>query len=69
MTKYYVLNENTLIYSQEGTTLYGVLAGKIQLGGHDWLNGPISVGRLDVLRAATLEDFEYFRVDPKGHIA
>tara|TARA_R110002124_G_scaffold128157_2_gene288536 strand:- start:14910 stop:15119 length:210 start_codon:yes stop_codon:yes gene_type:complete len=68
MTTYHVLNEHTLCYKQEGSTVYGVLAGKPQLGGHDWKNGSISVSRLDDLRDATLEDFEFFRVRPNGHI-
>jgi hypothetical protein len=66
---HYVLNEHTLCYSQVGTSFYGVLAGKPQLGGHDWKNGPISVVSTDTLRPATLEDFEFYRVCPKGHIA
>lgn len=67
--KYFVLNEHTLCYSQEGSSLLGVLAGKPQLGGHDWLNGPINVSVSDTLRAATLQDFEYFRVSSTGHIS
>jgi hypothetical protein len=69
MTSYHVLNENTLCYLQEGSTLFGVLAGKPQLGGHDWLNGPVAVTGSDNLRSATLADFETFRVSPTGHIA
>lgn len=69
MTSYHVLNENTLCYLQEGSSLYGVLAGKPQLGGHDWINGPVAVSSLDVLRPATLEDFDFYRVSPAGHIA
>lgn len=65
---YYVLNENTLCYSQVGTALLGVLADKPQLGGHDWKNGPVVAGGSDKIRPATLEDFEWFRVSPKGHL-
>lgn len=68
-TTYYVLNGHTLCYLQPGMTFYGVLAGKPGLGGHDWKNGPISVTESDTLRPATLEDFAFFRVSPKGHIA
>lgn len=46
-----------------------ILASKPQLGGHDWINGPVSVGPADMLRPATLDDFDFFRVDPTGHIA
>ncbi len=69
MTSYHVLNENTLCYLQDGSSLYGVLAGKPQLGGHNWINGPVAVSNLDKLRPATLEDFDFYRVCPKGHIA
>ena len=44
--------------------VFGVLAGKLQLGGHDWISGPVSIAKNDVLRSATLEDFAFFRVDP-----
>ncbi|OSO51462.1 hypothetical protein BV363_03017 [Pseudomonas syringae pv. actinidiae] len=69
MTSYHVLNENTLCYLQDGAGLYGVLAGKPQHGGHDWINGPVVVSSLDKLRPATLEDFNFYRVCPAGHIA
>lgn len=68
MTIYQILNENTLCYSLEGSSLLGVLAGKPQLGGHNWINGPVAVGCSDKLRQATLEDFDLYRVSPYGHI-
>lgn len=68
-TKYVVLNENTLCYRIDGQDYHlGVLAGSVIRGGHDWKNGPVAVGPLDTLRPATAEDFEFFRVDPKGHL-
>lgn len=69
MTTYHVLNEHTLCYLQEGSSVYGVLAGKPQLGGHNWINGAVSVSRVDKLRPATRDDFEVFRVCHKGHIS
>lgn len=69
MSKYVVKNENTLCYRQEGSELLGVLAGSVIRGGHDWKNGAVSVGPSDTLRPATLEDFDAYRVCPKGHIA
>ena len=69
-TKYIVLNENTLGYIfDDQPDVMGVLAGKPQLGGHDWFNGPVSMTTIDKTRVATLKDFEFFRVDPVGHIA
>ena len=67
---YHVLNENTLGYVVAALPRYfQVLAGKPQLGGHSWLVGPVAIGRLDALRSATAEDFEFFRVSATGHIA
>lgn len=67
--KYIVLNENTLGYvNSEQPGVMGVLAGKPQLGGHDWKNGTVNIGAADKTRAATIQDFEFFRVDPVGHI-
>lgn len=68
MDKYIVKNENTLCYRQEGTQFVGVLAGSVIRGGHNPLNGSIIIAPSDALRPATLEDFEFFRVCPKGHI-
>lgn len=69
MAKYVVKNENTLCYRQEGSSLLGVLAGSVLRGGHDWKNGPVAVLPTDTLRDATLKDFEFYRVCPKGHIS
>jgi hypothetical protein len=70
MTTYHVLNESTLVYAdprQPG--VLGVLAGKPQSGGHDWRDGPITATPSDTLRPATLADFDFYRVDPAGHVA
>lgn len=69
MSRYHVLNEHTLCYAIEGSPLLGVLAGKVVRGGYDCKNGPISPVPSDVLRQATVEDFNDYRVSPKGHIA
>jgi hypothetical protein len=68
--KYLVCNENTLCYRQDGVLgLLGVLAGKPQIGGRDWRSGSFAPAPSDKLRAATLADFDFFRVSPVGHIA
>lgn len=68
-TQYYVKDGHTLGYIDDRQpNSFGVLAGKPQLGGHDSLQGYVQVSRLDVLRPATLADFEFFRVSPKGHM-
>lgn len=67
--KYVVLNEHTLCYRIEGCpTQLGVLHGSVIRGGHSSLNGPVSFTASCSLRAATLEDFDFYRVSPKGHI-
>lgn len=58
--KYVVLNDNTLCHRQEGSEWLGVLAGNIH--GRDWRNGPALPGHRDVLKPATVEDFDRFRV-------
>lgn len=69
MSKYVVLNEHTLCYRIEGQPYHlGVLAGSVLRGGHDWKNGPVAFGPSDTLRPATREDFETYRVCPKGHL-
>lgn len=69
-TTYYVLNEHTLGFVFSVTpNSFEVLTGKPQLGGHDWKDGSVAIGRTDFLRAATLADFQYYRVNPTGHIA
>lgn len=64
--RYVVLNEHTLgyIHSQQ-PNLMGVLHGSVIRGGHNWLNGPVTIiPSVDQVRAATLEDFEAYRVVP-----
>lgn len=70
MVKYFVKNANTLGYiNDEQPNMFGVLAGKPQLGGDDWMNGPVPVSPSDKLVPATIADFDFFRVCHKGHIA
>lgn len=65
--RFYVLGEHTLGYVyEEQPDLLGVLAGKPQLGGHDWKNGPVAFDPAK-LRVATVDDFEFFRVCHKGY--
>ena len=68
-SEYVVMNENTLgyLFGSENYPKMGVLAGSVIKGGHNWLNGPVSIGSLDVIRKATEEDFHSFRVSPKGY--
>lgn len=66
--KYIVKNESTLCYRQEGSHFVGVLAGSVLRGGHNPLYGPVCISPNDTVRPATLADFEFFRVSPKGHI-
>jgi len=68
-TQYFVCNENTLCYQNDGDTCLGVLADKPIKGGRAWLSGPFTPTPSDRLRPATLADFDYYRVDPTGHIA
>jgi hypothetical protein len=67
---YYVLDDHTLGYV--GPTVlpgyFAVLQGDPFKGGHDWKNGAIPMPPLSSLRAATLADFDRFRVSPVGHI-
>jgi len=44
------------------------LAGSVLKGGHDWRNGPVPISPMDKIVPATLEDFDFFRVDPRGHL-
>ena len=68
--KYYVLNDNTLVYVISQHSL-GVLASRISPltgEGHDWINGPIGRPSDDRgMRVATREDFEAFRVESCGY--
>jgi hypothetical protein len=66
VTRYVVLNENTLGYFNDGCSFMGVLAGK--KGGHDPKNGPIAIDGIDAIRAATRSDFDTFRVSATGHL-
>ncbi len=62
VSKYIVVNENTLCYRVEGSKFPGVLAGSVVRGGHDPKNGAIILSPSDVIRDATLEDFKEYRV-------
>lgn len=66
MTTYHVCGGHSLLYRQEGMTNYGILEGKPQLGGYDWKDGTCQPDPA-LLRPATLEDFEFFRVRAKGY--
>lgn len=61
MAKYFVLNDNALVYNNPGDILYGVLASSVD--GPDPKNGPVAVVEdVDELRPAKVADFERFRV-------
>lgn len=68
MTRYIVVNENTLAYTYDYALCWlgwvGVLAGSAVRGGHNPLNGPTVLSMQDVVRDATLRDFEAYRVMP-----
>jgi len=66
-TTYHVEGEHSLLYRQEGMHDYGILTGKPQLGGRNWIDGVCIPDPRD-LRPATVADFEFFRVCPKGHL-
>lgn len=65
---YFVKGGHTLgfIYPAQ-PQLFNILAGKPQLGGHDWKDGFVAYDPAD-LKPATRADFEYFRVCSKGHL-
>ena len=68
--KYFVVDENKLCYEIPGGTTLGVLAASVLRGSsHSWLDGPIA-RPIDKsrIRPATANDFEEFRVSPKGHL-
>ncbi|WNZ87575.1 hypothetical protein [Pseudomonas sp. P108] len=68
-TKYVVLGEHTLCYRIPQTPLtLGVLAGSVIRGGHNPVNGSISVLPSEKLRPATVEDFDFFHVCHIGHL-
>jgi hypothetical protein len=63
--KYLVGDEHTLLYTQEGTELLGILHGSVLRGSpHDWRDGSVMRSQFKVLRPATLEDFETYRCVP-----
>jgi hypothetical protein len=62
---YVVMDENVLGYLLPNGWL-GILATKPSAV-VSWKDGPIHLGR--PTRPATLEDFAFFRVCPKGHIS
>lgn len=64
-----VLGEHTLCYRIEGSeTMLGVLAGSVQRGGHNWLNGPVCIAPGAKLRDATIADFDFYRVSHVGYL-
>lgn len=68
MCKYIVVNENALCYRIDDNVFLGVLAGSVRRGGPDPLCGIIAAAPSDTIRPATIEDFAFFRVSPKGHL-
>lgn len=63
---YYVLNDHTLGYVlPPQSNMFGVLAADVD--GHNPMSGVVVLTLTDTLRAATLADFQRFRVDPTGH--
>lgn len=62
--QYFVFNENTLCYLQEGDPRYGVLAGSTIRGGRNPLDGMVIRSDLDRVRQATLADFDAYRIMP-----
>lgn len=71
MAKYLVGDEHTLLYSQEGSNLLGVLHGSILRGSPFGgpLQGPLPRSMFKDLRPATLADFETYRVMPPRNFA
>lgn len=65
--RFFVLNENTLCYQQNGSSMFGTLGSNKD--GRNPMNGPFSIGSLDKLRPATVADFDTFRVCVKGYEA
>ncbi|MEY2117267.1 hypothetical protein [Rhodanobacter sp. FW106-PBR-R2A-1-13] len=70
-TRYLVGDENTLCSQLGGDAMVGIMAaildGKGGLG-RSWRDGMTHPGTFRTIRAATLEDFQTFRVSPKGHL-
>jgi len=74
--KYIVVGEHSLCYRFENDTFnlpgyerVGILHGSVLKGGFNDLDGWAIISLKDPVRAATLADFEEYRVSPKGHIA
>jgi hypothetical protein len=63
-TRYVVLNENALGYINDvQPQVVGILASSVFMGGPNPIDGPVAiVPTCDVVRAATADDFEGFRV-------
>jgi hypothetical protein len=67
--RYVVANENALGIIRDGwPNQMEVLSGSVIKGGPNPLHGPVPIGPLDLVRPATLADFEAFRVSPLGHL-
>lgn len=67
---YYIKDGHTLgfVYGEQ-PHLFNILAGKPQLGGHDWKDGFVACDpAIDHLVPATVDDFHKFRVCPRGHL-
>ena len=68
MTNYVVMNENTLGYIQpQRSDWFNPLAGSLRKV-LDPLSGPVPIGSLDVIRTATQDDFDTYRVSSNGHL-
>jgi hypothetical protein len=68
-TKYLVCDEHTLCYAYPNQLMMGVLAGSVIRGGHNPMSGCVFPSQFRTIRDATVEDFKFFRVSHKGHIA
>jgi hypothetical protein len=65
--KLIVVNEHTLAYQGQNTRNYNVLHASILKGApFNVLPEPKILSRLDKVRLASEEDFDEFRVSPKG---
>lgn len=60
MTRFIVINENTLACTIEGSLMVQVLAGSVIRGGSNPLNGPIFISPSDKWRDVTFEDFDHY---------
>jgi hypothetical protein len=71
-TKYFVVNEHTLCYQQEGMTDLGVLRASILRGspfdGYPCPGTIVMPMNPDEMRPATKKDFEEFGVCHKGYL-